>query len=255
MKKSTLAIYLAGVLFLLIIFSPFTIISAGERGVVVRFGHVKETILNEGFHLKNPLDDVFHYSVQTTKYETFASAASKDLQTVSVTLAVNYHLNPSTVNTLHQNVRGDYQETLLSPAVQDAVKSITAQYTAEELIARRSEVSQGIETLLRERLEAYFFVENINIVNFDFSESFNAAIERKVTAEQEALAARNRLEQTKYEAEQKIIAAQAEAESLRIQAEALAENDALVSLEAVRKWNGELPSYYSGESLPFLQMK
>jgi len=248
-----------GIPTLLILFvigaKSFTVISAGHVGVVTQFGKVQDQTLDEGLHLKSPLSQVRKFSVQTSKVETSAAAASKDLQTVAATIAVNYRLKADTVADLYQNVRGGFELTLAAPAIQEVVKSVTAQYTADELITKRAEVSELMKSRLDERLTDYATIETVSITNFDFSDSFNRAVEAKVTAEQDALASKNKLEQTKYEAEQTVVRAKAEAESLRIQADALASNNELVSLEAVRKWNGVLPSYVAGDSLPFLQIR
>jgi regulator of protease activity HflC (stomatin/prohibitin superfamily) len=98
----------------------------------------------------------------------------------------------------------------------------------------------------------------MSIVNFDFSESFNTAIEAKVTAEQNALAARNKLEQVKFEADQRIAQAQGEAEAIKIQASAIEAQGgaAYIQLQAIKQWNGQLPSVNvaggSSGGLPFL---
>jgi len=245
------------VFILMLALSPFTIIGSGQRGVLVRFGHVSDVVLSEGFHFIHPLDSVEKFSIQTTKYETTAGAASKDLQSVSTAIAVNYNLIPENVDELYQNVKGDYEMNILAPAIQDSIKAVTAQYTAEELITKRAEVSQNMETILRERVSEYALITSISIVNFEFSASFNEAIEAKVTAEQDALASKNKLEQTKYEAEQTVVKAQAEAEAIRIQAEAITQQggEAYVDLQAVNRWNGVLPSYVMGDAIPFLNMK
>lgn len=243
-------------LFVLIALSPFSVVNVGSRGVVTNFGSVSDQVLGEGFHWVSPFDSVHEIDVRTQKTETQADAASKDLQSVSTTIAVNFHVNPELVKSLYQDTQGDYQVTLIAPAVQESVKAATAQFTADELITKRSEVKDAMRKALSDRESLkYFVIEDVNIVNFNFSESFNASIEAKVTAEQDALASKNKLEQTKYEAEQKVVTAKAEAESLRIQAEALANNASLVDLEAVRKWNGVLPSYVMGDAIPFLNFK
>lgn len=244
-------------LFILLIIGvkSFSIIPAGHIGVVTQFGKVQDFTFDEGLHIKSPLTTVHKFSVQTSKVEAEASAASKDLQTVAAAIAVNYRLKADTVDEMYRNVKGGYEVTIVAPAIQEVVKSVTAQYTADELITKRGDVSALIQSRLAERLSEYSIVEVVSITNFDFSESFNRAIEAKVTAEQDALASKNKLEQTKYEAEQTVVKAKAEAESLRIQAEALASNEELVSLEAVRKWNGVLPSYVAGNSIPFISVK
>lgn len=254
MKTIIAAIIVFLILFTLLILTPFTIVNAGHRGVVTHFGTVREAVLSEGFHWISPFDAIKEVDVRTQKVEATASAASKDLQTVTTAVAVNYRLIPETVNDLYQNVRGDYEDTVVVPAIQDSVKAATAQYTAEELITKRAEVSDLIKSNLLARTNTYSVIEAVAIVNFDFSESFNEAIEAKVTAEQDALAAKNKLEQTKYEAEQTIVAAQAEAESIRIQAEAITQQggQAYVDLQWVNKWNGSLPSTVMGDAIPMI---
>jgi len=94
-------------------------------------------------------------------------------------------------------------------------------------------------------------VEDFSIVNFDFSKSFNEAIEAKVTAEQNALASKNKLAQVQYEAQQSVEKAKGEAEAIRIQSSALQSNPQILQLEAIRKWDGKMPQV-TGQSLPLL---
>ena len=109
-----------------------------------------------------------------------------------------------------------------------------------------------------ERLQRDFMVvDEFSIVNFNFSESFNTAIEAKVTAEQNALAAKNKLEQSKYEADQRIATAKGEAEAIKIQAQAIQTQGgaAYINLKAIEKWNGLLPVYMMGNSpVPFINL-
>lgn len=257
MKRYIFLAVLAIFVVILVSLSPFTIVGAGQRGVQVTFGHVDSDILQEGLHVVNPLSSIHKFSIQTQKVEVDASAASSDLQTVTARVAINYHLSPEVVGSLYQQV-GDsstYAATVVAPAIQDSVKAATAQYTAEQLITKRAEVSTAIQTNLSNRLTQYAVVESVAITNFEFSESFNQAIEAKVTAEQNALAAKNKLDQVQYEAQQTVATAQAEAESIRIKGEALKENSQLVQLEWVNKWNGVLPSTVMGDAIPMINLK
>ena len=203
----------------------------------------------------NPIDSVHQMDVRTKKIETDADSASRDLQSVNTTVAVNYHVNPLEVNRLFQEVGEDYEFSIISPAIQESVKAATAKFTAEELIAKRAEVNEIIRTNIEKRLSGnHIIIDDLSIVNFSFSEEFNAAIESKQTAEQDALRAANDLKRIELEAQQTIVQAKAEAESIRIQAEALKSNPELIQLEAVRKWNGVLPNYLGSNVLPFLNI-
>jgi len=247
------------VLMVVVALSPFASIGAGHRGVVTEFGKVNDTVLPEGFHFISPFWSVHEYDVRTQKIETTANAASKDLQSVTTQIALNFSVNPDMVKTLYQETQGDYDDTLIAPAIQESVKAATAQFTADELITRRAEVKEAMKQALITRESMRFFtVEDVSIVDFSFSASFNTAIESKVRAEQDALASKNKLEQTKYEAEQAIVSARAQAESIKIQAEAVNSQGGAdyVALQAILRWDGKLPNQMiPGSTVPFINVR
>lgn len=245
------------VLFLLL--NPFVVISAGERGVVLNWGAVSDEVLGEGIHFRTPIKQkVKQLDVRTHKEQVDASAASKDLQNVSSTVALNFHLDPTKVNLLWQKIGADYKERIIDPAVQEAVKATTAKYTAEELITKRESVKEDIKAVLLGRLQNEFIiVDEFSIINFNFSGSFNAAIEAKQTAVQQALQAENDLRRIKVEAEQRVAQATAEAQAIKIQAEAITQQGGqdYVQLKAIEKWNGVLPTQFiPGSAIPFLNL-
>jgi len=260
----TLAIFVL----IAIIFWPFYKIDAGERGVLLNFGAISEKTINEGLHFKIPIaQKVVKIDVKTQKEETEAGAASKDLQSINATIALNYNVNPNMVKDIYRTVQKDYKVRLIAPAMQEAIKAVTAKFTAEELITRRSEVSSAAKETLKEKLESKGInVTEFSIINFNFSQSFDSAIEKKVTAEQEALAARNQLERVKFEAEQKIeqargisesnkIEAAGRAEAIRVEAEALKDNPQLTELRAVERWDGKLPQFMTNNApMPFINV-
>ena len=227
-----------------LVFSSFTVVSAGHTGVVLTFGAVKDTVLDEGLHFKIPfIQRVVQVNNRTQKIETEGSASSKDLQIVSYVVAVNYHVNDDSSASLYQNVGVDYGTVIVVPAIQESIKAVSAQYTAEELITKRQAVGDQIKEALSEKINQYgLTVEIFNIVNFDFSEEFNAAVEAKQTAQQNALKAEQDLARIEVEAKQKITQAEAEAESIRLIQEALAKSPDYVDYIKWSKWNGELPT-------------
>lgn len=239
---------------LTLIFQTFYTVNAGERGVLLTFGKADLNAKEEGLHFKTPIaQSVVKFDTRTQKYEADASAASKDLQIVSAKIAVNYHLIPESVPRLFVEIGGDYRERIIQPAVQEVVKASTAQFTAEELITKRPLVKDRIKELLIERLHVRnIIVEDISIVNFDFSKEFNTAIEAKVTAEQLKLKAQNDLERIKIEKEQTIVQAQAQAEALKVQKEQVTPE--LLQLRMIEKWNGVMPLYIGGNINPFLSI-
>ena len=224
-----------------VIVGSLTTIPAGHRGVVIRFGAVTGTILEEGLQTRLPfIDSVVKMSVQTQKYETDSSAVTNDLQDVSTTIALNWRLDPGVADEVYKTLGLEYIERIAAPAVQETIKQITAQYNAEDLILKRAEVKNAITDGLSTRLlERGIITETVSITDFQFSETFTTAIEAKVAAQQAVLEARNKLERVKVEAEQReaqatgeanarIAKAQGEAEYIQIVTDAqVAANEAI----------------------------
>lgn len=254
---------IAGAAALGLLASSFTIVPAGHTGVILTLGKVSNTSYSEGFHLKVPfIQNVENMSNKIQVYETPASAVSKDLQTVSSSIAVNYRLVSDKAADMYQNVGTDYQTVLITPVVQECMKSVTAKYTAEQLITERTAVGDEIKAALDTKLNGYgIYIEKFNIVNFDFSAEFNTAIEAKQVAEQNLLKTKTEQEQaitiSEAQAKQKIIAAEANADAILAEAEAQAEanrlleaslSDKVIAYEQITKWNGEMPKVVSGDS-------
>jgi len=251
-KKIATNIFIALVAFM-IIFGSFGTIGAGERGVLLQFGAVKDKVFGEGLYFKIPfIHSVVKMDVKMQKDEVSASASSKDLQVVTSRIALNYHLAPELVNKVWQEVGKNYNSRIIAPSIQEAVKATTAKFTAEELITKREDVKEQIKANLTERLFAnYIMVDEFNIIDFYFSPAFNDAIEAKVTAEQLKLKAERDLERIKIEKQQKISEAEGKAQAIRIEAQALMANPKVVELRWIEKWNGEVPQYW-GQASPFI---
>jgi regulator of protease activity HflC (stomatin/prohibitin superfamily) len=240
-------------------FRPWVQIGAGERGVLLNFGAVQDTVMNEGLHFRMPIrQTVAIVDVKVQKAVTDAAAASADLQDVTSSVALNYHVIPDKANIVYQTIGIQFKERIIDPAIQEVMKAVTAQYTAEELITKRPAVSEAMRAALAERLLAYnIAVDTFSIVSFSFSKVFTEAIEAKQTAEQLALKSKRDLERIKIEAEQKIAAAKAEAESLRLQRANISQDlielrKVEANLKAIEKWNGILPQVTGGGAVPFI---
>ena len=238
---------------IILISNVFGTIGAGERGVLLQFGAVQDKIFGEGLYIKIPfVHTVVKIDVKIQKDEVAASAASKDLQIVTSRIALNYHLDPDAVNKIWQEVGSAYAVRIIAPSIQEAVKAESAKFTAEELIIRREEVKEQIKANLTVRLlERSIIVDEFNIIEFQFSQTFNRAIEDKVTAEQLKLKADRDLERIEIEADQRIAKARGKAEAIRIEAQALKQNAQVIELRWIEKWDGKVPTYW-GDASPFI---
>jgi regulator of protease activity HflC (stomatin/prohibitin superfamily) len=228
-------------------------VDAGYVGVITRWGAVNRVVY-PGISWKIPIaEGIRKMDVRTLKDQVDVAAASKDLQTVTSTVAVNYHLDGQYAAAVYQSVGMHYQDILIAPAVQNIFKATTAKYTAEELITKREQVRLDSEKALETQLLAYHvIVENFNIVNFDFSPEFNAAIEAKQVAQQQVETAKQLLAKAQIEAQTAVAQAQGQAD-----AQAALKNTGALTPEyleylALTKWNGVLPIVTSGT--PFIDV-
>jgi regulator of protease activity HflC (stomatin/prohibitin superfamily) len=249
---------LISIVFLTLIFGCVYVVSAGERAVLLTWGSPDLTPQSEGIHFKIPImQKAVKMNIQTQKYEAELSAASSDLQDVKTKIAINYHLVGEETPIIYRDIGIDYADKLIYPLEQEANKATTSKFTAEQLITKREQVKEDMKTLLAERLRPRgIIVEEISIVDFKFSDSFTQAIEAKVTAEQNALAAKNKLAQVEYEAQQRIAQAEGEAKAIQIQVSAINAQggQSYVQLQAIKAWDGKLPLYTGGGAIPFINI-
>lgn len=259
-----IAAVIALVVLVPLVAGAFAPVEAGHLGVLTTWGRIEPRALSPGLNFKWPIaQTVTDYSIRVQVDNAKAAAASKDLQDVSAVIAVNYHPDPAGLLEIHTTIGPEFKARVIDPAVQEAFKATTAQYTANELVTRREEVKVKARDLLRERLAAYqIVVVELNIVAFEFSKEFIAAIEAANVARQQVITAQQTLERQKIEAQQQIVQAEAyanavitraraDAEANRLVAESVTER--LISLRTVEKWNGLLPSV-NGGSIPFVNV-
>lgn len=245
-------------LFLLItLFNSFKTIPTGYVGIKTRFGQVQSTMLNEGINFKIPyVEKIVLMDCRTQKTEYTMEASSKDLQKISnFKVAINYNISKDTANQLYREVGVDYKSIIVEPAIQEAMKATIANYTAEELITKRNEVSAfALESLYDRLQDKGIQLTSLNIIDLSFSKEFDAAVEKKQIVEQQTQQAKYELEKAKVENEKKIENAKAEAEVMKQQnAEITDKTLELKRLEVqqklIEKWSGNLPTTMAGSDI------
>ncbi len=265
-------VVIIAILALSVVLGSVVVVPAGHTGVVLTLGRVSDIVLQEGMHFKIPFaQQVILINNRIVKLEVDTQAFSKDLQTVSAKLAVNYRIDKGMSQTIYRNVGNAYESVLVVPAVHEVLKAVVAEYTASTLVADRSSVSVELDNNMKEKLaDSGIVVEDFNIIDWDFSDEYIAAIEQKQVAEQNLIKTRTEQEQAVVIAEatakQKVIAAQAAAEAAVIEAEAKAKqiaveadaqaeanrklaeslNQSIIDYEKINKWDGKLPSVQTG---------
>lgn len=267
---------------LILLFASFVIVESGNVGVVKKLGAVNSIPLKEGIHFKMPfIDTIIQVNTRLNNTKSSALSSSKDLQTVKTEVSVQYSIKGDMAPKTFQKIGliGQIEATVIEPAIEESVKSVTARYTAEELITKRELVKNQIQiaiqqfidtTLNNKGIQNGIHIANVAITDFNFSEEFNRAIELKVKAEQEALQAKNekirRVTQAEAGAAEKklsaeasayaiTVASKARADAIRREAKSLKSNPELIQLRIAEKWDGKLPQYNGTSVVPFLNIE
>jgi regulator of protease activity HflC (stomatin/prohibitin superfamily) len=244
------------VLLLFIIFTPFALVNAGERGVLMQFGQVQERVLGEGIHPIIPLvNTVKKLSVRVQKQEISAEASSKDLQDVFTDVALNWHIIPEEANAIFQQIgaENDVVDRIINPAVEEVIKAVIAKYTAEEIVTKRGEMKAGVDDSLITRLSDYHIaIDDISLVHIHFSQQFSDAVEAKQIAEQQAKRAGFVALKAIKEAEAKVNLAKGEAEALTLLRGTLTPE--LLERQSIEKWDGKLPMIVGDGGIELLDL-
>ncbi|MBR3828843.1 MAG: prohibitin family protein [Bacteroidales bacterium] len=239
------------------VFSSFYTIKSTERGVLSTFGKISPGVIDDGLHVKIPfIQTVKKVNVQQKKFDGKENSYTRDVQTSEVQYTINYELVRENVNNLIKNVGDDYHNRIVVPFIRSAMKEAFGNFAATEIVENRDAVRREIESTLRHTLDSNYFLNiQFQLVDIDFDDDFENAIKEKQVAEQQALKAKNVTIQIEEQAKQTKIRAEADAEAIRIKAKALESNPKLVEYEAVQKWDGKMPQYMMGNSLPLINLK
>lgn len=233
-----------------------TTVDTGTRGVVVKFGEPVGTF-NEGLHFINPLTtEVVTIPVRQLKWNGETLAYTEDVQQADIEFSLTYSLNPESVLDTYQSIGEGWANIQVPQVVYESIKS---EFGNSEAVADAIQQRGVVQSRIRDRLVTQLAARNIIVHGFEltditFSEEFEAANEEKQVAVERANAATNHTVRIQEEARQRVITAQAEADAMRIRGEALSRNPALTDYEAVRKWNGELPTMMLGGATPFINV-
>ena len=262
MSKKLIAIIVAIILFFIILFASITTIPTGYVGIKTRFGQVQSSTIQEGLNFKVPfIEKIVKIDCKTQKVSYVMEGSSKDLQKISnIKIAVNYNVDKQKANVLYREIGKDFNSVIIEPAIYETMKSVIANYTAEELVTKRQEVSNKTQELLTVRLEENGInVVALNLLDLSFSKEFDDAIEKKQIVEQQTQQAKYELEKAKIENEKKIENAKAEAEVMKQQNQEITENTLkLKELEnqqkLIEKWSGNFPTTMTGDALSIFNL-
>lgn len=239
--------------------SVFYTVNEGNRGIVLRSGEFSK-IATPGLGAKLPFfDTVVPVDVRTQKVETLTKGQTQDNQMVALNIAVNYHLDPLKLREIYGQSGIDLGDKVITPRIHATVSSVISGYKAGSLISDRPGVMAKVDQSLRRDLSKYNInIESVMISGLAFNDKFQEAIEATQIAEQAVIQAGHKLESAKKVAEGVVVKAKGDAEAARITAESLKVQggEEYVRLEAVKRWDGKLPTYMTGGApMPFVNIK
>ncbi len=258
------------VVLLIVFFNAFSIVEEGYIGVKYRFGRIVQDNLTAGLNVHVPfIEEIKQVDVREQVYSITTDAYTSDTQSVnSLQLKLNYCYNSAKLSDIIKNIGINNVETkLLVPNVQKIAKDAIGKVKAEQLVQSRADVTNEIQNSLSDILaKDGIIVTAFAIENLNFDEAFEASIQAKVIAEQDALKMENKTKEKEEEAKQVVIAAEAEAKSKKIAAEAeaeaikaiqqqLSQSPNYIDYFRIEKWNGELPQVVSDGVNPFVVLE
>lgn len=258
----SLIVVIAIILGIISLFGIFRTVPSGHIGIKTRFGEVQNNVLQEGLNTKIPfVEKIVKIDCRTQKCEYSMEASSKDLQKISnIKIAVNYNVDKNKASSLYKEVGTDFKGVIVEPAIFEIMKSSISNYTAEQLVTKRQEVSNLAQETLTDRLkDRGIIITSLNMTDLSFSKEFDAAIEKKQIVEQQTQQAKYELEKAKVENKKKIENAKAEAEVMKqqnkeITKKALELKKLEVYKELIKKWNGVLPTTTTSNNIPILDL-
>ncbi len=260
----------AGVAFAFLLISAVTgsfySIDEGNRGIKLTNGAFT-SVVEPGFGYKLPfIQSVVEMSVRTQKTETHQPVYSKDKQTADAAVVLNYHY--ADVENIYRTYGTTAVDVYVTPILFDEIKNVFGQFTADDIIGKRSELTHRIMAAVLERTKGSgIVIESVNLTNVDFDNTYEEAVRQRMTAEVEVLKVRQNGEKEKVLADikrtqadasayQTLAAAKAEAESIKIRGEALRSNQNLVELTLAEKWDGKMPQMMvPGGATPLIDLR
>jgi len=251
MSNTTRGILIGGAVLILVLVTvgaqAIYIVQPGYRGVQVTLGKVAPDFKPEGFGFKMPfVSHIVSISIRQRTASLQAICISRDLQEVETRLEVLYRIPQESVVAIFQKYKGDPFTSLVAPRVDEAMKEVTKEHTAQEIVQKRSEVKKRALESAQEKIGGILMVVDLVVENISLSDKLEAAIERKMVQEQEANKAIFQQQQAQVEAETAIIKARGEAEAIQIRGDALSKNASFIDLEIVERWNGVSPRVVGG---------
>lgn len=232
---------IGGLLILWFLLSSIKFIGAGDAAVVFnRFRGMSNMTLREGINFVNPLTvKTRTYSLKLQKSD-FAKVVgmSSDNQTIGLSMAINWKYQPVHLKEIYQTIIGSVEDTVMHNVVYEVSKANLGKYKIGDIAVNREALRKDIENNLKDRMAQYFIdINNISIVDVQFSDDYEKAIEAKQVAQQKALEA-------EYNKQAAIREAEGQAQSYKLIQQTI--TPILVKQKWIEKWDGHLPQYMAG---------
>lgn len=263
-------------------------------------GGVDGEVLTQGWHMVSPTKKVTTYSIgieqsyltsedkgDSKKDESF-NIPTSDGKTVKVNLEFSYRFDADRVTDTFVRFKGrsgeDVKDTFIKPKIMAWTQEVSATYPVTDIFGdKRTQINAELDTYLKQKFEPYgIIIDTVNFTDISVDDETAAAIQKKVTAQQELelanieaqtakvqaekdkevalIEAEKNKETAQIQAEQAKIKAQGEADAKKIAADAEAEANRKIAesltpelIEKIKyeHWNGQLPQV-QGNATPII---
>jgi len=244
--KNTSLFVVVVIVVMLFVISSIRIIPTSHIGIRKTFSVIHDKQLKEGLHIKIPfIQSIDIFSIKTIQEEHILSnIQAKDMQEITVSYKVAYRIPSDKVIYNAKTLQGDVYNVIIEPRIKETMADVIVQYTAEEVISKREEISKIVRGQIMKNKEIVdrCIIEEVVLMKFDFSDSlFKEAINKKKRAIQYAEQAEIEKKTAKAKAEQMIFSAEGKAKAIKLEAQAMKENQKIVEIKAIERWDGTLP--------------
>lgn len=252
-------------------------IEAGYVGIQYNMkGGVENEVLTQGWHIVSPTKKVREYSVSTEQAflkregdagdkddESFL-IPSKDGKTLNVDLEFSYHFDAEKLPQTYTRFKGqsgkDIEQTFVKSKMKVFATEVSSKFSVLDIYGeKRTDLNKTLYDYSKKNFQEYgIIVDSVNFSRIDVDAQTSKAIQDRINAQQQLEKQKIELETSKIQVEKSKIEAQGKAEVTRINAEAEAKanklkqstlNDTIVKYEAVKRWNGTMPSVMGSDSV------
>jgi len=226
-------------LVLFLIFKPFEIVDAGNKGLKFRMGAIQDTVLDQGFNGMMPfVESIKEITIRPIQLDDkvevgTGGAITKDNQTIGADMTIFYSYDQNKLVSVYKDYGTEKLTSIISTTLKESFKGVIGNYTIFELPVKQDEIRAKTYELVKSKMSGYpVGITELKVTNYDWSDDFDKQIKTTMERAQQVKQAEQELLITQQQAQKKVKEAEADKQATQLQAEAKA-----LEGEGLRKYN------------------